>query len=144
MARVTPAGDRDVGIGALSRATGVNIETVRYYERIGILPPPPRSAGNYRLYGKNHVERLLFIRRCRSLDMTLDEIRRLLQIRDTPRDDCSAVNTFLDEHIGHIDVRIAELEQLRAQLDSLRQRCSGAGTAEQCGILKELGSLSPR
>lgn len=130
-------------IGELAGQTACRVETIRFYEKEGMLPAPPRSAGNYRLYGKQHVERLLFIRRCRSLDMTLDEIRRLLQIRDTPRDDCSAVNTFLDEHIGHIDVRIAELEQLRAQLDSLRQRCSGAGTAEQCGILKELGSRSP-
>lgn len=127
-------------IGELAKRTDCRVETIRFYEKEGMLPPPPRSTGNYRLYGKMHIERLIFIRRCRSLDMTLDEIGRLLQIRDTPQDDCSAVSTFLDEHIRHIGVRIAELEQLRDQLDSLGKRCSGARPADQCGILKELSS----
>ncbi|APG29021.1 Cd(II)/Pb(II)-responsive transcriptional regulator [Syntrophotalea acetylenivorans] len=127
-------------IGELARRTACRVETIRFYEKKGMLPPPPRSTGNYRLYGKMHVERLLFIRRCRSLDMTLDEIRRLLQIRDTPQDDCSAVSAFLDGHIRQIGVRIAELQQLRNQLDSLRQLCSGAQTVAQCGILQELDS----
>jgi Cd(II)/Pb(II)-responsive transcriptional regulator len=127
-------------IGELARRTDCRVETIRFYEKEGMLPPPPRSTGNYRLYGKIHIERLLFIRRCRSFDMTLDEIRRLLRIRDTPQDDCSAVSTFLDEHIRHIGVRIMELDHLRNQLDSLSQRCSGARTTEQCEILQELGS----
>jgi Cd(II)/Pb(II)-responsive transcriptional regulator len=127
-------------IGELARRTDCRVETIRFYEKEGMLPPPPRSTGNYRLYGKIHIERLLFIRRCRSLDMTLDEIRRLLQIRDTPRDDCSAVSIFLDGHIRQIGFRIAELQQLRDQLGSLSMRCSGARTVEQCGILQELGS----
>jgi len=127
-------------IGELARRTACRVETIRFYEKEGMLPPPPRSTGNYRLYSKPHVERLLFIRRCRSLDMTLDEIRRLLQIRATPQDDCSAVSALLDEHICQVGVRIAELEQLRDQLHSLRLLCSGNGTAEQCGILQQLGS----
>ncbi len=127
-------------IGELARRTACRVETIRFYEKEGILPPPPRSSGNYRLYGKPHIERLLFIRRCRSLDMTLDEIKQLLQIRDTPRDDCSVVSALLDDHIRQIGVRIADLEDLRSQLDSLSLRCSGARTAEQCGILQELGS----
>jgi len=131
---------RNMKIGELARRAHCQVETVRFYEKEGILPQPPRSAANFRLYSETHVERLLFIRRCRSLDMTLDEIRRLLQIRDTPQDDCSAVSAFLDDHIRHIGVRMAELEQLRDQLVSLRRRCSGARTAEQCGILQELGS----
>ena len=130
----------EMKIGELARRTACRVETIRFYEKKGMLPPPPRSTGNYRLYGKMHVERLLFIRRCRSLDMTLDEIRRLLQIRDTPQDDCSAVSAFLDGHIRQIGVRIAELQQLRNQLDSLRQLCSGAQTVAQCGILQELDS----
>jgi Cd(II)/Pb(II)-responsive transcriptional regulator len=116
------------------------VETIRFYEKEGLLPLPPRSTGNYRLYGKLHVERLLFIRRCRSLDMTLDEIRRLLQIRATPRDDCSAVSALLDKHIRQVGTRIAELEQLRDQLHSLSLRCSGTRTAEHCGILQQLDS----
>ena len=130
----------EMKIGELARRTDCRVETIRFYEKAGILPLPPRSTGNYRLYGKRHVERLLFIRRCRSLDMTLDEVGRLLQIRDTPRDDCSAVSALLDDHIRQVDVRIVELEQLRDQLNSLSLRCSGTRTAEQCGILQQLGS----
>ena len=131
---------RTLQIGELAIRTACRVETIRFYEKKGMLPSPPRSSGNYRLYGAAHVERLLFIRHCRSLDMTLDEIRRLLQVRDTPRDDCSEVSVLLDEHLRQIDVRIAELQQLRDQLGSLSLRCSGARTAEQCGILQELGS----
>lgn len=129
----------EMKIGELARRTACRVETIRFYEKEGLLPPPPRSAGNYRLYGKLHVERLLFIRSCRSLDMTLDEIRRLLQIRATPRDDCSVVSTLLDKHIRQVGARIEELEQLRDQLHSLSLRCSGTRTAEQCGILQQLG-----
>ncbi len=127
-------------IGELARQVRCSVETIRFYEKEGILPPPPRTVGNYRQYAKRHVERLLFVRRCRSFDMTLDEIRRLLQVRDTPQDDCTAVSAFLDKHIEQVSTRISELEQLKAQLGSLRQRCNGARTAEQCGILQELGS----
>lgn len=127
-------------IGELARHAACRVETIRFYEKEGMLPPPPRSAGNYRLYRKQHVDQLLFIRRCRSLDMTLDEIRRLLQIRHTSQDDCSAVSALIDEHIRQVGARIAELEQLRNQLHSLSLRCSGTRTAEQCGILQQLGS----
>ncbi|WP_020677987.1 Cd(II)/Pb(II)-responsive transcriptional regulator [Geopsychrobacter electrodiphilus] len=127
-------------IGELASRTRCPVETIRFYEKEGILPPPPRSSGNYRLYGEKHVECLLFVRRCRSLDMTLEEIRRLLLFRDAPQEDCTAVSAFLDEHIGQISTRITELEHLKDQLEALRQLCSGARTAEQCGILQELGS----
>ncbi len=105
------------------------------------MPLPPRSSGNYRLYDQKHVERLIFIRRCRSLDMALDDIRLLLRVRDSPEGDCSTVSVFLDTHIRHIGERITELEQLKNQLNFIRNRCSEAGAADQCGILKELGSL---
>lgn len=127
-------------IGELARHAACRVETIRFYEKEGMLPPPPRSAGNYRLYGKQHVDRLLFIRRCRSLDMTLTEIRRLLQIRNTSQDDCSVVSALIDEHIRLVGARIAELEQLRNQLHSLSLRCSGTRTVEQCGILQQLDS----
>jgi Cd(II)/Pb(II)-responsive transcriptional regulator len=130
----------EMKIGELARRTACRVETIRFYEKEGILPPPPRSTGNYRLYGKQHVDLLLFIRRCRSLDMTLDEVRRLLLIRDTPQNGCSVVSTLIDEHIRLVGARITELEQLRNQLHSLSQRCSGTRTAEQCGILQQLGS----
>jgi Cd(II)/Pb(II)-responsive transcriptional regulator len=127
----------DLTIGALARRMQCQTETIRFYEREGLLPPPARSGGNYRLYGKLHVERLAFIRRCRSLDMTLDEIRVLLQLRDKPADSCAEVNSVLDEHIQHVADRIADLRTLQAQLRDLRQLCATAGAGD-CGILKEL------
>jgi Cd(II)/Pb(II)-responsive transcriptional regulator len=127
-------------IGELAGQARCPVETIRFYEKEGLLPPPPRSAGNYRLYGKRHIERLLFIRRCRSLDMTLDEIRQLLRLRATPSGDCSAVSELLDEHLRQVGARIAELQQLRDQLHSLSLRCSGTRTAERCGILQQLDS----
>lgn len=128
-------------IGDLARLTGCSVETIRFYEKERLIPQPRRDIGNnYRLYGKQHAEDLLLIRRCRTLDMTLNEIRRLLQLREMPRENCLAVCDLLDEHIGHVRTRIAELEQLQTQLDSLRQCCSGNQTAVQCGILSKLGS----
>jgi Cd(II)/Pb(II)-responsive transcriptional regulator len=124
-------------IGALARHMQCQTETIRFYEREGLLPPPARSGGNYRLYGKPHLDRLAFIRRCRSLDMTLDEIRVLLQFRDKPADNCAEVNGVLDAHIQHVADRIAELRTLQTQLRDLRQLCANA-EAKGCGILTEL------
>lgn len=100
-------------IGELARLTECPVETIRYYEREGLLPEPARSEGNYRLYTQAHVERLAFIRHCRSLDMTQQEIRELLRLRDNPEADCAAANRLIDEHIHHVEVRIAELRALQ-------------------------------
>jgi Cd(II)/Pb(II)-responsive transcriptional regulator len=101
-------------IGQLATQTGSKVETIRYYEQQRLLPQPARSDGNYRLYGAGHVKRLQFIRHCRSLDMTLDEIRTLLDFRDTPDANCAGVNTLLDKHIGHVADRI-RVQLLRSQ-----------------------------
>lgn len=130
-------------IGELARRTGCQAETIRYYEREGLLPAPGRSDGNYRLYGATHLERLQFIRHCRALDMTLDEIRQLLRFRDAPEAGCGEVNDLLDAHIGHVGRRIAELVALQAQLAALRACCAEAAAAKDCGILQELGSEAP-
>ena len=111
---------RGMRIGELAQATSCPVETVRYYEREGLLPAPPRSSGNYRLYGTAHVERLRFIRHCRSLDMNHSEIRTLLKFRDAPEKQCDEVNALLDEHIGHVACRIAELKLLARDLADLR------------------------
>ncbi len=132
-------------IGQLSRATDTRVETIRYYEHEGLLPSPPRSEGNYRLYEPAHVERLLFIRHCRSLDMTLDEVRVLLKFKDNPQADCGQVDAVLDEHIGHVAARIAELQTLQQHLLELRTQCSHAqGASADCGILQELTASSRR
>ncbi len=125
-------------IGELARATGCTVEAVRHYEREGLIAPAPRSGGNYRVYGGDAVERLHFIRRCRSLDMTLPEVRELLAARDAPGDGCDTVNTVLDAHLGHVARRLDELRQLQRQLRALRARCTQPSTAADCGILQEL------
>jgi Cd(II)/Pb(II)-responsive transcriptional regulator len=127
-----------ITIGDLARRTQCQAETIRYYEREGLLPPPARSQGNYRQYQAMHVERLLFIRHCRSLDMTLDEIRALLDFRDAPTGDCAAVSVLLDEHVRHVATRIAQLRQLQRELQQLRGLCARPGKAERCGILNEM------
>jgi Cd(II)/Pb(II)-responsive transcriptional regulator len=126
-------------IGELARKTGCGIETIRYYEHEGLLPKPGRTSGNFRRYSQEHVELLLFIRHCRSLDMALNEIRILLRFRSAPDENCGEVNALLDTHIGHVEERIAELQSLGSQLRVLRDQCCGGKSAERCGILQGLG-----
>jgi Cd(II)/Pb(II)-responsive transcriptional regulator len=127
-------------IGELAKRTGSQVETIRYYEREGLLPAPARSEGNYRLYGPSHAERLQFIRHCRSLDMTLDEIRSLLSFRDAPEASCSAVNDLLDKHIDHVATRIRELQALQKQLKGLRSLCHSTQAVKDCEILQTLAT----
>lgn len=129
-------------IGELASKTHTQIETIRYYEREGLLPEPARSESNYRVYGDTHAERLSFIRHCRGLDMTLDEIRVLLKFKDAPTESCREVNALLDEHIGHVAERIKELRLLEKQLKGLRLACRGSQEAEHCGILNELTEIA--
>lgn len=131
-------------IGDVARRTGCSIETIRYYERQGLLPAPSRSGGNYREYSDAEVGRLSFIRHCRSLDMTLDEIGTLLTFKDNPEKHCAAVNLLLDEHIGHVAERITELNALSKQLVELRRLCRKTQKARDCGILKQLGKGNDR
>ena len=93
-------------IGELAKATGTQAETIRYYEREGLLPDAGRTESNYRVYGEGHARRLGFIRHCRSLDMTIGEIRTLLRFKDGPEENCDEVNALLDEHIEHVATRI--------------------------------------
>lgn len=125
-------------IGELARRADCPVETIRYYEQNGLLPRASRSAGNFRLYDEAHLDRLLFVRRCRSLDMTLDAVRRLLRVRDDPTADCAEVNALVDEHIERVASRIRDLELLERQLAGLRQRCAVARASVDCGILRGL------
>ena len=130
-------------IGELARSTTTPIETIRFYEREGLLPQAARTEGNYRIYSQEHIERLTFIRHCRSLDMALDEIRALLRFKEAPQDNCAGVNELLDDHIGHVAQRIRELRGLEKQLKLLREQCGEANAAGDCGILKGLsGEMS--
>jgi Cd(II)/Pb(II)-responsive transcriptional regulator len=126
-------------IGDLARRTHCPPETIRYYEREGLLPLPLRTAANYRVYGPAHIQRLSFIRNCRSLDMALDEIRQLLRVRDVPQENCHEAHRLLDEHIAHVRTRITELQALERQLKALRRECDSARAEQDCGILNGLG-----
>lgn len=125
-------------IGELAQVTGTDVQTIRYYEREGLLPPPARTSGNYRIYVAEHAQRLAFIRHCRSLDMALAEVRLLLRFKDAPNEDCGAVDTLLDEHIGHVAARIRGLKALEKELKALRGQCGTARQARDCGILEGL------
>lgn len=129
-------------IGELATRTNTQVETIRYYEREGLFVAPGRSEGNYRIYEDPHVERLLFIRYCRGLDMTLQEIRVLLRFKDAPTENCLEVNDLLDEHIGHVAERMRELRHLETQLKKLRQKCLVSRDAEHCGILNGLADVA--
>lgn len=130
-------------IGDLAAAAGTPVETIRYYERAGLLPEPPRTASNYRRYGDAHVARLRFIRHCRALDLSLEEVRVLLDLRDRPQDDCGQANGVIDEHLEHVAQRIRELKQLQTQLRELRVACTQPGAGRDCGILDRLEREDP-
>ncbi|AMO22429.1 Cd(II)/Pb(II)-responsive transcriptional regulator [Ramlibacter solisilvae] len=125
-------------IGELATAADTPVETIRYYEREGLLPPAARTTSNYRSYEARHVERLQFIRYCRGLDMSLEEVRVLLRFKDAPLERCGDVNQVLDEHIGHVSRRIRELKALEKELKQLRARCLDEREARDCGILEGL------
>ena len=125
-------------IGELATATDTAVETIRFYEREALMAEPARSDSNYRQYGPAHVQRLAFIRRCRSLDMSLDEVRILLRYLDRPAADCGEVNAVLDEHIEHVARRVRELKVLEKQLRELRAHCSSGRKGQPCGILEQL------
>jgi Cd(II)/Pb(II)-responsive transcriptional regulator len=129
-------------IGELALKAQCTVETVRYYEKEGLINKPGRTAGNYREYAKDHVERLRFIRNCRALDMTHSEIRTLLGFAENPIDSCGEINVLLDEHIGHVEERVRELKKLKRQLVDLRHRCNVDMSVDACGILQGLASMT--
>jgi MerR family mercuric resistance operon transcriptional regulator len=124
-------------IGQLSEQTDCKIETIRYYERIGLLPAPARSDGGYRLYDDNHLRRLSFIRRSRELGFTIDEIRGLLNLVDGGNYTCSYVKTITMEHVESIRQKIADLKKLEKTLSRIASQCAGDATPE-CPIVDAL------
>ncbi|MEH6563177.1 MAG: Cd(II)/Pb(II)-responsive transcriptional regulator [Marinobacter sp.] len=127
-------------IGEISKHSSVNVETIRYYEKIGLLASPDRDASGYRAYRTAHLERLLFIKRCRNLDMAQDEIRELIRLSENPEADCHEVDALLANHLSHVRDRLQELSNLEKTLQQLQKACSDAGTVQECGILGGLSS----
>ncbi len=127
-------------IGDLAKRADCSVDTIRFYEKEGLLPNPLRTAGNYRDYDDRHVESLTFIRHCRALDMSHEEIRQLLHWREQRSEPCGEINALIDRHILHVTERIQSLQALEMQLKSLRNRCNAEREVEACGILQELAS----
>jgi len=123
--------------GALARKSGVNAETIRYYEKAGLVPDPPRSAGGHRLYGPPHVQRLAFIRRCRELGFSLDAIRNLLGLVDGGQYTCAEVLEIAQLHVADIRSKIRDLERIEKALLELTDQCSGKA-APECAIVNTL------
>ncbi|SAK44310.1 MerR family regulatory protein [Caballeronia pedi] len=127
-------------IGELARITNCTPDTIRFYEKEGLIPPAARTDANYRTYDETHVERLRLIRNCRELDMTHEEVRALLQATQAHSPSCCAINALVDAHIHHVGTRIDELIRLRDQLNALRKKCRGEQVTDTCGIMHELTS----
>lgn len=124
-------------IGDLGKATNTKVETVRYYERIGLLPKPVRSSGNYRTYGAAELGRLSFIRRTRDLGFSLDQVRALLGLSDDRTCDCAGIDRIANEHLREVDRKLADLSALRRELKAVIESCDG-GTVAECRIIEAL------
>lgn len=125
-------------IGDLAKKVSCSVLTIRYYEKEGLIPPPSRTQGNYRLYSEDYIDRLRFILNCRTLNMTLSEIRQLFTYKDTPNKNCSDVNFLIDSHIKIVEDNIKNQQQLIQQLLEIRKMCDGLCTVDNCGVLKKL------
>ena len=134
--------DLRLSIGALSEQTAVNIETIRFYERLGILPAPPRSAGGHRLYNNVHKRCLIFIRRARDLGFSLKEIRILIGPGRGQHVTCANVKTITEQHIADIQLKINDLKRMKRALSGMVVHCAGDET-EACPIIDALASDAP-
>jgi Cu(I)-responsive transcriptional regulator len=130
-----------LAIGDLAKRAGTKVETIRYYERIGLLPEPGRTEGNYRSYDKGHLGRLSFIRRARDLGFSLDQVRELLGLADQRDRSCEAVDTIAQQHLADVERKIADLHALRDELADLIGRCRRSTVAE-CRIIETLAPPS--
>ncbi|PPD43676.1 MAG: MerR family transcriptional regulator [Methylocystis sp.] len=126
-------------IGRLAAAAGVNLETVRYYERIGLMPPPARTASGHRAYEAVHIRRLAFIRRARELGFSIEQIRTLLALADPTRATCAEVREIAQAHLDEVRAKLADLTRLERILGATVARCSG-DLAPSCPVLDMLGT----
>lgn len=128
-------------IGQLAERSGTLVETIRYYENVGMMPDPPRSASGYRQYQPEHLSRLLFLRRCRDLGFSIQEIGSLLKLAEQREEPCSKVARVATHHLEAVQSKLSNLKRLERALKSLIKSCTGGPVAE-CRILEAL-SRSP-
>jgi MerR family mercuric resistance operon transcriptional regulator len=132
----------ELSIGALSKRSGVNIETIRYYEKIGVMPKTDRTAAGYRIYGSDHLKRLSFVRRGRELGFSLDELRELLRLVDGHAYTCAEVRAMTLEHLAEIRRKIADLRRLKRVIADTSARCTGEQVPD-CPIIDALFDAQP-
>ncbi|MGH6641594.1 MerR family transcriptional regulator [Hypericibacter sp.] len=137
MPAITVSRGPTLTIGGLSKCTGVNIETIRFYERVGILPKPPRSAGGHRIYSQNQLMRVGFVRRSRELGFSLDEVRALLRLVDGGRYTCAEVKAIALDHLADVRRKIADLQRLEQTLADVAGKCRG-GKVPDCPVIEAL------
>jgi Cd(II)/Pb(II)-responsive transcriptional regulator len=125
-------------IGELAQQAGVDVQTIRYYEREGLLDPPARTGSGYRAYGPQQLERLTFVRHCRSLDMPLAEIKRLIDLSRDQAVSCEQVDELVRRHLERVRAKRIALENLEQQLTTLSAQCASGHRVADCGILEEL------
>ena len=143
MTPITASRGSAFGIGDLSRATGVNIETIRYYERIGLMPAPPRSAGGRRYYGPAHVERLRFIRRARDLGFGLDNIRALMALSSGGAESCAQARAIAAAHLADVRAKLRDLARLEKTLATTVAQCDARCDGEDvptCPVIEVLAA----
>jgi len=123
-------------IGELSKKSGCSIQTIRYYEREGLLLNPNRSEGNFRLYDSKALKQLEFVKHFRSLDISLNDIKRLIELKNKPEESCSSVNALIDQQLALVNKRMKELRALKAELQQMASACGSNNTIEAAGSLK--------
>ena len=133
---------RELSIGVLSKETGVKAVTIRFYEKIGVLAAPPRTAGNYRVYGRQHVRRLHFIRRCRDLGFSLDQILDFLRLSSEDGSSCAEVCHIAERHLRDVERKLAGLKRLASELRRITSSCSGARPMSECRIIAALSKAA--
>lgn len=127
-----------VTIGTIARETGSKVQTVRYYEQIGLMPPPDRTEGNQRLYTRADVERLAFIRHARDLGFSIETIRELLGMADRPDMPCDEADAIVFRHLEDVKARIARMQALQSELERMLRQCAG-GAISDCRVIEALG-----
>src|SRR5262249_10565624 len=126
-----------IAIGTLSKHTGTNIETIRYYERVGLLPVPARSSGGYRLYGRDHLKRLNFVRRARVLGFSIEQVRTLLRLADERKRPCAEVRVVAEAHLEDVRAKIEDLRKMERVLQATVAGCA-TGRSVHCPVIEAL------
>ncbi len=130
-----------MSIGEVAREGGIKVQTIRYYEQIGLIPPARRTSGNHRQYTETHLDLLKFIRHSRALGFSLDQVREMLALREAPNRPCAEVDEIARRHLSDVEQKIAQLTSLQDELRHMVGQCAG-GTVSSCRIIEVLSDHS--